>query len=113
MRRSLFGLVLVLAVAPAGCGGRSTPSPPAAAPDSLNAHGVRYELPLTGSDTERAAEFLRAVRPNGLSWSGGGHTLEVADVKVTLDGKPRGSVKAGDVVKLTADGTLSVNGEKR
>jgi hypothetical protein len=113
MTRSLLWLVLVLALTPAGCGGRSTTSAPAARPDSLNANGVRYELPLTGGDSERAAEFLRAVRPNGLSWSGGGHTLEVADGRLTLDGKPRGSVKSGDFVKLTADGTLTVNGEKR
>jgi tetratricopeptide (TPR) repeat protein len=79
----------------------------------LNANGVRYDLPLTGTDSARGAEFLRAVRPNGLSWSGGGHTLEVADGKITLDGKSYGTVRSGDVVKLMPDGELSVNGQKR
>jgi hypothetical protein len=79
----------------------------------MNANGVRYDLPLSGSDMDRASEFLKAVRPNGLSWSRGGHMLEVADGKITLDGKPHGTVKSGDGVKLTRDGVLSVNGERR
>jgi hypothetical protein len=54
------------------------------------------------------------VKPNGgVSWSGRAHTLEVADGKIKLNGKDHGTVKAGDTVKLTADGALSVNGEKR
>jgi hypothetical protein len=112
MHHSLFRLVLFLAVALIGCKRSDQPSP-SDPPDNLNVNGVRYELPLTGSDLDRATGFLQAVQPNGLKWSGGGHTLEVADGKISLDGKPYGMVKAGDVVKLTAEGILFVNGEQR
>jgi hypothetical protein len=56
---------------------------------------------------------LRAVRGDGISWSGGGHTFEVAGGKIKLDGKDHGTVKQGDSVRLTPDGQLFVNGEWR
>jgi hypothetical protein len=105
-----FLLVVILA---AGCGRGDPPTSSSASADHLQAHGVRYDLPLMGSATERATEFLGAVRPDGISWSGEGHTLEVTGGKVKLDGKSHGTIKQGDAVRLAPDGKLFVNGERR
>jgi hypothetical protein len=104
---------LLLAVLIPACARSGSPVPPPAPADDLQAHGVRYDLPLTGSDVDRASEFLRAVRADGISWSGGGHTLEVAGGKIKLDGKAHGTVKQGDTVRLAPDGQLFVNDERR
>jgi hypothetical protein len=62
---------------------------------------------------ERANEFLAAVKPDGVSWSGRGHALVVAGSKISLDGKSCGVAKSGDVVRVTPEGALFVNDEKR
>jgi hypothetical protein len=43
----------------------------------------------------------------------GKNTLRVQGGHVTANGKDYGPVKAGDSALLDADGTLTVNGEKR
>jgi hypothetical protein len=113
MNRGAVWLLLAAPLPATGCGRPDAPSSAAPAADHFSANGVRYDLPLAGSDAERAAAFLRAVKPDGLSWAGGGHTLEVAGGKVTLDGRPCGAVRPGDRVRLTADGDLFFNDERR
>jgi hypothetical protein len=103
----------LLAVLLTGCRRGDPPVPQPGSADDLKAHGVRYDLPLKGSDTDRATEFLRAVRPDGISWSGEGHTLEIAGGRVKVDGKAHGTVNQGDTVRLAPDGQLFVNGERR
>jgi hypothetical protein len=104
---------LLLAVLASGCSHGDSSTPASAPVDHLQANGIRYDLPLTGSNADRTREFLQAVRAGGLSWSGSGHTLVVADGKITLDGKAHGAVKHGDTVRLTADGQLFINNQRR
>lgn len=118
--RTLTARLLLLAILTAGCGRGDTPASSSAPPndrnataDSLNVNGVRYELPQTGSDMDRATEFLKAVRADGVSWSGGGHTLEVAGGKIKVDGKDHGTIQQGDTLRLAPDGQLFVNGKRR
>jgi hypothetical protein len=114
--RSIGAKIFLLVALTAGCGrgdSSATPTTPTTPADNLQANGIRYDLPLTGSSMDRATEFLRAVRADGISWSGGGHTLEVAGGKIKLDGKDHGAVKQGDTVRLAPDGQLFVNGHQR
>jgi len=75
--------------------------------------GVTYQLPMEGSSLQQASAFMKAVTPTGLKWSSGTHAIEVRNGKVTLDGKPHGSVRKGDTVWLTSDGKLIINGNRR
>ena len=114
MMRAIASRFLLLAVLALGCSRGDSTSRQTTPVDDLQAHGVRYDLPLTGSSiSDRATEFLRAVRADGIVWSGGGHTLEVAGGKIKLDGKAHGPVKQGDTVRLTSEGQLFVNNERR
>ncbi len=113
MNRAATGLLMAIAVALPGCGRGDAPVSSSPAKDDLQAYGIRYDLPIAGEGMDRSNEFLRAVKPDGVSWTGGGHTLEVSAGKVTLDGKPCGVVNPGDRIRLTSDGSLFVNDERR
>jgi hypothetical protein len=66
MVRCVFWLLIAVSMASPGCGRSDAPSPAVPAPDNLNANGIRYDLPISGSDMDRAIEFLKAVKPDGL-----------------------------------------------
>ena len=79
--------------------------------DSLQAHGVSYDLPMTGTDSQRVEEFLKSVKAESVRWSGKGLDLVVDRGKVSLNGKSYGFVKTGDALRLTENGDLFINGK--
>jgi hypothetical protein len=107
---AVLGLVALPLLA-VGCGSSGPP-----AKNDLTAQGIHYDLPIREDPADPmhvANEFLKACTPTGVKWSNGKHTLDVDGSAVTLDGRKYGPVKAGDRVKLTADGVLYVNDFQR
>jgi hypothetical protein len=68
--------------------------------------GVSYEVRGQGDSKSLVAEGAR-------EFTAGKNRLRVEGGRVIVNGKDYGPVKAGDSVLLDADGTLTVNGEKR
>jgi hypothetical protein len=102
----------------AACGG---PTPEVDPWDRISAGGIRYEIPVRtpgmptppGSEMKAASDLLQGVTGNGFKWSSGTLSLEVADGEITFNGKRHGAVKQGDIVRVTRDGALFINGVER
>src|SRR5438477_8499882 len=118
MRQTALEFVTLVAFAATGCGYFRSPPAPAAGPPTqeFSAHGISYELPLP-ADPEAplaaARARLKLITANGIKWTDGAHTLEVIDDAVTWDGSAYGTLRKQDRVRLTADGVLTVNGQRR
>lgn len=118
MRPIALGFVTLVALSPGGCGYfRSSPIPVAGPPtQEFSAHGVSYELPLP-ADPEGAMAAartrLKLITASGVKWTDGAHTLDVSDETLTWDGVAYGSVRKQDRVRLTPEGVLTVNGQRR
>jgi hypothetical protein len=109
--RCFFAAQLLVCIG--GCNRNSSEGGPNATQrnDSLQAHGVSYDLPMSGTDSERVAEFLNSVKAESVKWSGKGQDLVVERGKISLNGKSYGYIKTGDALRLTEKGELFINGK--
>jgi hypothetical protein len=100
----LFALGLAGCNGPSGSGAAKPGAEPSSAKGTIN--GVSYEVRGSGDSRSVAggdsSEFIA-----------GTNKLQVQGGRVSANGKDYGPVKSGDSVLLDADGTLTINGEKR
>jgi hypothetical protein len=103
-RAEAFGLTAFLA-AVAGCSGSGPVPQPSTTVPVKPATEVLIELPFGGAGMAPAAGPANIL--------GGGHRIVISDGRLTIDGKPHGTVEAGDRVKVEKSGAVLVNGQAR
>jgi hypothetical protein len=79
---------------------------------SLIFYQIRFDLPWK---VDPKQVFSSRPKPPaiGFKLSSDRQALELLNGQLKLNGKGYGTVKAGDLVKVTEDGKVSVNGEER
>jgi hypothetical protein len=104
-RAESLALMAFLA-AVAGCS-ESGPGPPtSASPVPIKAASeVLIELPFGGAMPAPAAGPANIL--------GGGHRIVISDGRLTIDGKPYGTVEAGNRIRVEKSGAVLVNGQVR
>ena len=81
-------------------------SRPSLEPGNATLNGVRFELETHVGDVTHKNGTHRFVDMVG-------RTVELKDVQFTVEGKSYGEVAEGDVVEISLNGSVSVNGEPR
>lgn len=92
---ALAAATILLALACCASAGRSV----------WNVGGIHYDLPSESVNANLVDGNLRADIE--------GHRLEVVNGQITYDGAAYGPIGRGDTLRLTKDGQVFINGERR
>ena len=76
---------------------------------ALEFGGVRFETPSSSSENPNSI----STRNSNLTFTAGGISGTFKGGILTVEGEPYGLIDRGDVVKLSKDGSVSVNGKIR
>ena len=102
----LNALVLALLIGN-GCGSKAVMET-----HSLVFYQIRFDLPWK-VDPKQLLESRPQPPAVGFKLTSDKQVLELLNGRLKLNGNEYGTVKAGDLVKLTEDGKVFVNGEER